>query len=291
MLDVGRVTSTFPHAILFGNALVLGIPWALYLVTLAKSSLRKNLLWASIVLMFWNIYKTMSRGPWLALMLSLLLLLLFSQGGVRKYLVVISVLATLVLVVRPGVWETVKDTYRETLDPESARGESYQYRYDLMRMARAALAKDLSRAAWGFGPESFYYLALEGEDPDTGHTEKFDSCDSAFVDVMVGTGYVGLALVLLLLLKFIGMSLRAFTRLPRPTDQLSLVFLVSLVAFAFMMASVMSWGWGQQSYMIWITFALSVACPRLVLTGVSPSESGVPERTERADPLPALAES
>ena len=35
--------------------------------------------------MFLSIYKTSSRGPWLGLMMSLGLILLFEKGRVRKY--------------------------------------------------------------------------------------------------------------------------------------------------------------------------------------------------------------
>jgi len=264
MEDAGdRIRSTFPHAILFANGLALGIPMALYLLTLAKSSLQKVFLGVSILLMFWNIYKTMSRGPWLALVISLILLLLLAQRKIRRYLLVIAVLTISVLVIRPGVWETLKNTYFETFDPDSARGESYEYRYTLMRVGREALAKDLGRAAWGFGPESFYYLGFTGEDPDTGHTVKFDSCDSALVELMVDTGYIGLLLVIVLLSKATLVSWWGFMRLPKRENSICLLFFINLVAYSFMMMSVMNFGWGQQTHMLWMILAVSVVYPHL----------------------------
>ena len=184
LADDGRVHATFPHSILFGNALALGIPWALYFLTLAKTTIQKTYLWIVVMLMFWNIYKTMSRGPWLALILSAILLLLFAESRIRKYLLVISVITISVLIIRPGVWTTLVNTYAETNDPDSSRGSSYQYRYDLMHEGERALANDFGRSLWGFGPGSFYYLHLQGIDPQTGHIEQFDSCDSAFVNIM-----------------------------------------------------------------------------------------------------------
>lgn len=261
--DLSRICSSFPHSILFGNALALGIPWALYLLTKAKSAAQKTYLWIAVMLMFWNIYKTMARGPWLGLILSAALLFLFSEGKIRKSLVAISLLCISVCVIRPGVWDSIKNTYLETLNPDDPRGGSYQYRYDLMDAARQRLAKDSARAIWGFGPESFYYADVEGLDSTTGKTFHFESCDSAMVDVMVDTGYVGLLVVAALLLKPAWVSLRGFTRLPKPTNSFCLVLLINLVAFLFMMLSVMNWGWGQQSYMVWVIFALAFAYPRL----------------------------
>ncbi len=181
----GRIQSTFPHAILFANALALGIPWALYLLDMAKTQAQRVYLWVAIIMMSYNLYKTQSRGPWLALVLSLALLYLFSQGKIRKYLGVLFLLVISGLIIRPGVLETLKNTYFATLDPDSPRGSSYQYRYELLRAGRRALARDFGRSLWGFGPESFYYLGLEEEVPTTGHIEKLESCDSAIVEIMV----------------------------------------------------------------------------------------------------------
>ncbi len=261
--DSGRIKSTFPHPILFANALALGIPWALYLLNLSKIAAQKACLWVAIIMMSWNMYKTLSRGPWLALALSLFLLLLFSSGSLRKHLAVIILLTVSALIIRPGVWETLRNTYVETLDPESARGGSYQYRYDLMRLARQVLAQNPGRAAWGFGPNSFPELNLEAENPDTGHWDKFESCDSAFVEVMLDTGYVGLFLVVALLLRSALLAWKGFKNLPPPANFLCLLFLINIGAYAFMMLSVENFGWGQQTLMLWILIALAVAYSRV----------------------------
>jgi len=273
--ESGRIQSTFPHAILFGNALALGIPWALYLLDMAKTQARKVYLWVAIILMAYNLYKTQSRGPWLALVLSLLLLFLFSQGNIRKHLGVVLLLVISGLIIRPGVLETLKNTYFATLNPDSPRGSSYQYRYQLMRVGMRALARDFGRSLWGFGPESFYYVGLEAEVPATGHIEKLESCDSAIVEIMVDTGYVGLLLVAVLLMKATLFSLRGFARVAKPANLLCLIFLISIVAYGFMMLSVQNFGWGQQSYMLWIILALSMGYPRLMRSESVPKQDDV----------------
>ena len=286
-----RLRSTFPHAILFGNALALGIPWALYLLGVAKTKAQKVYLWVAIILMTYVIYRTMSRGPWLALGMSLLALFFFSPGAIRKSLVVIGLLTVASLIVRPGVRETLKNTYFETVDVNSVRGGSYQYRYDLMSVGRHALARSFGRALWGFGPESFAALALEGTDSTTGHNFVFESCDSAVVEIMVCTGYVGLFLVALLLMEAGWFSWRGFSRLPKPANLLCLTFLISIVAYGFMMVSVENFGWGQQTQMLWIVLALAMAYPGLLqpkrpakdLT-VSPWQETSPQWAEVSQP-------
>jgi hypothetical protein len=281
-----RIRSTFPNAILFGNALALGIPWVLYLLSLAKTAAQKVYLWAALIMMAWSLYKTVSRGPWLALALSLVVLYIFSfsQGSVRRNLAVFAFLTIAALIIRPGVRDTLKNTYVETLDPQSRRGASYQSRYELMRAGTHALAGNLGRSLWGFGPESFYYLGLEAKVPATGQLEVLESCDSAWVGVLVEMGYVGLFLVAALLTKAALISLEEFRTLPRPANILCLVFMINIGAFAFMMLSVANYQYGQQTYMLWTLIALSVVYP-----GLAKAENQAKNGAMLRDPSPVRA--
>jgi hypothetical protein len=275
----GRLHSTFPHSILFGDALALGIPVALYLIALAKSAKQRIWLWIAVLLMFWNVYKTVERGPWLGVVISLALLLLFSKARIRKYILALCLLSYAVILIRPGVWKTIKDSYYETINPTSVRGGSYRYRYALMNAALERLeAAGTGRMLWGFGQGSFGDLQLRIWDDAMQEEVNVISCDSSFVSVMVQQGYVALLLVLALLLLPAATSLRAFTRLPKPSNLLSLIFLINIVTYAFLMGSVECWDWGQQAYMIWIVFALAMIYPRLAREEQSsPSAIGVAE--------------
>jgi O-antigen ligase len=260
----GRVASTFPHAILFGAALAIAITLALHLIKVADSGKKKAFLWAAIVLMFLNIYKSFSRGPWLGLILALTLLLLFERGRVRKYLLVIGTLTVLVLFLRPGVFDSISNLYTETftVNWDSIKGLSYEYRYELRRVAQRALARDFRRQLWGYGMESFFSLHLEGE--LVGHPYPFLSCDSAWIELMVETGYVGLALIAALLLKPAWRAWRDFRAGRGPEKYLSLTLLACLVSYYFMMTSVAMYAWGQEGYMLWILIALVMAHDRLL---------------------------
>jgi hypothetical protein len=262
--DEGRVASTFPHAILFGAALVIAITLALHLVKVAKTGARKVLLWAAILLMFSNIYKSFSRGPWLGLILALTLLLLFEGGKLRKYLLVIATLVALVLVIRPGVYDSISNLYGETfaVNWDSPKGLSYEYRYELRRVAQKALARDFRRELWGYGMESFFSLHLEGD--LAGHQHPFLSCDSAWIELMVETGYVGLVLIALLLFKPAWLSWKDFRRIRGPDRYLSLTLFTCMVAYYFMMTSVAMYAWGQEGYMLWILIALALVHHRLL---------------------------
>src|SRR5262249_27348118 len=92
-----RATATFGHSILFGAAISLAIPIALYLLARTENSVHRVLLWAGIMLMFLNVYKTGSRAAWIATVMAIASLLLFGLNRIRKYAVVIALLSVTVL--------------------------------------------------------------------------------------------------------------------------------------------------------------------------------------------------
>lgn len=293
-----RVQVTFGHPILFGGALAIAIPLALYLLTLAETKTRRIFLWSASMLMFLNIYKTSSRGPWLALILSLSILLVLAKNHLRRYLAVTAMLIMTVLIARPGVRESLANLYIETYDPDSPQGQSYQWRYALYRTATEHLNQDFGRALWGYGPESFFYLGWEGR--FQGQIVRYESCDSSVAALMIETGYVGLLMVVVLFLKVAIATFRGFRRMPPPADLLCLLLFVNVCAFCFMMTNVAILGWGQQSYMLWILIAISMVAPRLAqpegttqetapssFEMLSPSSSG----SAGADAIAALQET
>lgn len=259
-----RVQSTSGHPILFGATLAMGIPLALHLLTQAQTQARRVYLWSAILLMILCLYKTGSRGPWLAFLIACAVLLVAGYSGVRRHLAVIAALTIAILVTRPGVTQSIADMYAATRDPTSPEGQSYQWRYLLYHLAQQELGKSTERALWGYGPESFYYLNLSAPFLVDGEERQVSvlSCDSAVVEVAMDTGYVGL---LLLTSIFAGAALSAIRLYRRVTSQrpLMLVLLVTLGAFCFMMTNVELYGWGQQNYLLWIVIALMMAGPNI----------------------------
>jgi O-antigen ligase len=257
-----RAQATFGHAILFGAALAMAIPMALYLAKMAETRTAKAVLWAGVLVMFLNLYKTGSRGPWIAGALSLVVMFVLGDRALRRYVGGIVLMSAITLMVDQGVWETVKDLYYETLDPDTAQGASYEWRYALQAVAQRELTKSGARMLVGYGPESFFYLGLEGE--FQGSHVKYESCDSSVVQLMMETGYVGFGIVTILLLRAAVTAYRSCRKARSPTKAVCAVFLANICAFVFLMTNVQLFGWGQQSYMLWIVIALTMVYPRLV---------------------------
>lgn len=266
-----RVTTTFPHPILYGGAIAVVLPLALYVIATSESKIRKVVLWLFVMLMFLCLYKTASRGPWVAAMIGVALMVLLTARTVRKYVLVIAVLCAIVLVARPGIRDTIMGYYDATYNPDTPMGSSYEYRYALLNVSTHALAKNVGRSLWGYGMESFYYLKLSG--PFMGTPDHlFESCDSAWIQAMVETGYVGFVIFVLILGNALFLAARGVRRLQVPDKYLQWIFLCNLLQCYFMMLSVALYGWGQNGYMLWIIIAMSLCYENVLLAQKAPVE-------------------
>lgn len=273
-----RAQSTFPHAILYGAAIAMALPLLLEWMATSKTFFRKAILWAAMMLMFLCLYKTSSRGPWVASIFGFLLVFAYAQSKVRKYMVIIGLMCITVMVVRPGVYDTIKGFYEATFDPESPMGSSYEYRYALKDVSVHALDRSTGRQLWGYGPESFYFLHLTG--PFLGKEEhKFESCDSEWIDSMVETGYVGFAIFATLLGSAAFLIFWTAWKARGPDRYLCWIFSVNVIQYYWMMLSVAMYAWGQNGYMLWMIIAMGLATRKLQSQSVqAPVAISVPKR-------------
>jgi O-antigen ligase len=251
----------FDHAILYGAALAMGITFAMYLLSLVSKRSHRAILWVGLLLMFLNIYKTSSRGPWLDVIIGFLMLLIFGKQKSRRLILYMAALSVAVCLLRPGVWGTINGIYATTFNMETNSGASYAYRYALQDAAVKRLSQNpTSRALWGYGPESFYLVHLEG--PLLGESHVFLSCDNAWVEFLLETGFVGLSIMVLLLLKPAWVAWKGYWNGGPVDKHLSFILFVNLVIFYFQMYSVGMYSWGQNGYMLWIVIALVLSQPK-----------------------------
>ena len=256
-----RIQATFGHPILFGSALAMGIPVALHLLTRHQSRLRRIWLWIGLMLMLLCIFKTSSRGPWIALIASFVLCFFFGEGKMRRYVGTLLVVAALAMVVRPGVWETIVNDYGATMDEHSSQGESYIYRFALYQLVIEKVGDSPARALVGYGPQSFPSLHLSGFIHE--RWMNFVSCDSSFAALLAETGYVGLVAMSLLLFRPLLFAVRTFRKIDRSQRQVCLILCINLAIFLFQMTNVAILGWGQQTIVLWVVIAITMTYPEI----------------------------
>lgn len=269
-----RVISTFGNPELFGAGIAFVTVEILYLLSVERKTAQKVILWIGLLLAFLNIFKTGSRGPWMALAMGLGLQFILGKSSTRRTLVFLAGLTTLVLIVRPGIREQLYNMYAGTVttDPDSPLASSYQYRFALIKVGERALAKQVVRQVFGFGLESFYYLDLTGpflDDPE----HHFLSGDNAYVVVMVEAGYLGLLVFIALLIKVLLGALKTFIKVGRQDDGLALVLLINIIQYYFMMTNVGLYGWGQTGLMLWTWISFTAIYRNLI--GVAPASGAV----------------
>jgi hypothetical protein len=251
---VGRIKSVFPHPILFGGAIALTLPITFHLLNISKTKISKIILWISLLLMLFCLWKTTSRGPWIAAAIAILLLFIF-YPATRKFILIIAVLGILVLIARPGIWLSLQNIARATFDPSTPLGSSYSYRYVLLNVVQEALSSDAMRFILGYGQDSFFHLGLEAELNERIH--RFLSCDSSWIKILIESGYLGLFLSMLIFRKSLVNSVKNSFNLSYRYRNNFIIYMIGMIVFYFMMTNVAIYGWGQNGYILWIMIALT----------------------------------
>ncbi|MDR3762502.1 MAG: O-antigen ligase family protein [Acidobacteriota bacterium] len=260
-----RIAVTYPHPILYGTALAGAIPIALYLLSVARTRKERVVLWVGLALMALNLFKTSSRGPWAVGALAVLSFGLLCQAArVKRAVAVMAVLALLVCVARPGVWKTISDLLATTYDHNSPVAMSYEYRSHLWHESTAQLAAHPERALWGFGKASFFSLNLTSQWED-GKVRPLLSCDSAWIEILMDTGWIGLAITGALLLKPLRLLAALWRRAERTQRDRLLLLAVLLATYFLEMLSVAIYSsWCQNVYTLWILMAAAVSTVSLL---------------------------
>lgn len=256
-----RVRSTFQHPILFGDALAMSIPLTLYLLSIWENPRQRKLMWFLLAAMVWALYKTSSRGPWIATAMCCVVMFMAINNRVRKYLTVVAVLSVIVIVSRPGIWQTIAGLYTATTDASSPVGASYLYRDTLNTTIKSAVATDMTRMLFGFGLGTFREIGLEITFLDV--TQRWYTCDNNWGSFLYETGYGGLLIIGALLATPLWIAIRSFRTLPKPENRLSGMLFIALAGFYFLLMSVAGYSWGQQGYLAWILISLVICQSRL----------------------------
>lgn len=202
--DYISVTATFRHRILLGFAMALGFPLALALADDPESKLRRRLAWLGLLVIPAACYFANSRGPWVACALAGGVMWLLGSRGVRRKLMLAGVLATLVLLLRPGTFQTIQNLWEQSFGQDTVKGHSTSYRLKLWTVASTELAESFGTLLLGYGGRSTELLDLsEYFDQGTGGTTAglgHTSWDSQFASNFMQYGYLGFGLEVLLFL-------------------------------------------------------------------------------------------
>lgn len=250
------IRATYRHRILLGAGMAMGWPVAFYFTQSARTGTGRKLAWFSVIAMLSACYFARSRGPWLAAGLASGGLFFFSSGAARRRLAGITVLAAVLVMLRPGVLATVTGLAEQTLDTESFKGGTYQYRWELWRVAFNAITQSPWRTLFGFGPGSGSTQSLDWSlSFRDGKDFVVESWDNDFAYILYQYGFIGLvATVALYATLAWRLLVQAKRRSGLDRDLFACLAMTALVLF-FMMSNVMIFA-RQLYYLLWTITAV-----------------------------------
>ena len=204
-----QIRATFKHRILLGVACAIGSGMFLIDSVFQNSTTRivKALLFCTIcgsALYFAN-----SRGPWLAFAVFCLASSAVMFSKFLKRLIVLGLIVTTILALRPGVMSTIVGLGSATMDQDTVKGASFQWRFLVMQYSLREIAHStLPRFLFGYGCGCTSLKDFGRIELPNGLSLPLESWDCELAIVLYERGILGFSCVAILY----GMAIYQFGR-------------------------------------------------------------------------------
>jgi len=261
------VTATYSHRILLGYAMAMGVPLTLAARNAIQEPRKRFRMFCMLLLLVAATYFSTSRGPWVGLALGGIATALLAGRATKRSLAVMMCLVVVVLVFRPGVRETIQSLYVSTFDAESAKGGSYQTRWQLWGIAWKEVQTSPLRLLFGFGPGSTESMDLTqyfyGQEGYTSSMIKigFTSWDNNYACDLIELGIVGFAAEALLFATILRSLLQKWRHAEGVFRELQAGIIVACLIFMFAMTNVFIFA-PQLKYLFWTLVAIGTSFSR-----------------------------
>lgn len=236
-----EVQSTFPHRIMFGIAMALGLIWSVYYLSSEETENKIRYLLLTFLIGS-CLYFSVSRGPWMAGMIGVALMLIIGHSNIRKYILLIAIFPVAIMLIRPGVFETISGLYRSTVTSDAqddVKAVSYKYRNELWFQAYKHIRVSEKRLAFGFGLNYHTEADLFGDFITIENRRSaFSSWDNEFACFLLEGGFLGLAAYIIFYGIIIYHSVLNIFLSSNKERNLAAAVCVSLVIVVFMMTNV-----------------------------------------------------
>jgi len=235
------VTATYGHRILFGVAMSVSIVYNLFLPFVMKTKFQKYICWLFVFLSIAALYYSESRGPWLSIAIAIIFSFIFLMKFMFKKIILFSVLVCVLLVARPGVYETITGLFSSTLNASSIKGSSFRWRFSILDLAIQQITDTdtLPKFLFGFGVGSRHYMAEDFEriNLSTGHSAAVYSWDMEYAIILFERGVVGFLLLIYLYYRIIKLG-GTYCINNNKTRELMVFSMACIIIFMFMKTNV-----------------------------------------------------
>jgi O-Antigen ligase len=258
--DPSGVTATFRHRILFGFAMAMGFPLALALTGDPETKWKRILAFLGLLMLPAACYFGNSRGPWLGCAVAGVVMGILGSRVIRRRLALAGLLTAVVLVVRPGTYETIHDLWEQSFSKDTIKGRSTEYRKVLWSVASSELAKSPETMLLGYGGHSTELLDLSeyfeqghgGTTAGLGHT----SWDSQYASDFMQYGYLGFGLEVLLYLAILRRTLKTWRASGETDRDFAAAGVAIALIFCWAMSTVAIFN-AQLDYFFWTFVAIA----------------------------------
>jgi hypothetical protein len=236
--DDTDVIVTFRHRILFGYSMAMSFP--LLLTMACRAQARMAVMIGIVLLTIAACYFSGSRGPWFSVAIAGAMMYVFGSQKIRKVLRIFAYLAVLMIIVRPGVRDTIRDLTESTFDPDSYRGRSYYYRKELWPVALSLAEVSPVRTLFGYGGLSTEAMDLSDRFEYGGSTfhTGFSSWDNNYACDLVEFGYVGLGLEILFYAAVLFSIYRSLLQCPAAYRDIAAAFFAAAAVYVIALTNV-----------------------------------------------------
>lgn len=198
-VSANDVTSTYGHRIHFGIAMATGILCCLFFLNRSGGLAGTIVFWILTLLFFLALYFSQSRGPMLGFFAGALFMGMFEF---RKYIGKIAVVAcitALVLVLKPGVMQTLESLWESTQSADTVRGSSFRWRSIVAKMAWYMITEEghAGNVLFGFGQAAHHLMEFPEAELSTGHHAQIESWDCDYAVTLFEQGVFGLLLMII----------------------------------------------------------------------------------------------
>ncbi len=254
------VSATFRHRILLGYAMAMAFPLVVVMQGVAQGRAQRWFAWLGMFSVVAACYFGNSRGPWVGLALGLGVMLFMGGASVVRRLRWVIVLTLVVLVARPGIFETIANLWQHSFDETSLKGRSASYRLRLWQVAYNQLRKSPERLVLGYGGSATRSMDLGdefergsgGTAGQLGHT----SWDSQYASNFLQYGTLGLLLELILYFAILRLAFRAWWAGGRGQREIAAACLASIGVFIWAMSNVAIFS-PQLQFIFWTFVAIA----------------------------------
>jgi len=254
-----RIRSTFFHPIALGCFLNLVFPFVLVEIIQNRQVVKKLLLGLLLASIAIAQFFTVSRAPWLCLILELCIFIFW--WGTKDYkaaiyaIVLVAITFSAITVVYNSN-STFNKLFKPMFDPQKQKETSSEY-YRILLVH--AITDRLEGARWiyGYGPNAFYLSDVEARYEGEKHT--LTSPDNHYARILLEYGVMGIAFFGLLIMAAMSVCLAAVRKLICDKAKLLAVgCLASVVGFIIVNASASMFQIYPLGMLFWLAVAIAI---------------------------------